>query len=139
MNDKISIKILLTLLIAIILFHLSVIAKVVSYDIAWGGRLHNDSEMYTYEIISVLIILFLGLVLLMKGDFIKFRFENKTINIILWIFFALFLMNTIGNIFAKSNFEKSFSVLTFIFAILIWTTLKTKHIPTPKGNTEEMK
>ncbi len=139
MKYKTSIKILLALFIAVILFHISVIVKVVPYDIAWGGRLQNDSEMYVFELISILIILFLGLVLLMKGDYLKFRFQNKTINIILWIFTALFLLNTIGNIFAKTNFEKLFAVLTFVFAILIWTILKTKHITTPKGNADDIK
>ncbi len=135
MNDKTSIKILLALLIAVILFHISVIAKVVPYDIAWGGRLQDDSEMYVFESISILIILFLGLVLLMKGDHVKFRFKNKTTNIILWIFLSIFLLNTVGNIFAKTNFEKLFAIVTFLFAILIWTILKNKPTSTPKSNT----
>ncbi len=135
MNYKTSIKILLALLIAVILFHISVIAKVVPYDIAWGGRLQDDSEMYVFESISILIILFLGLVLLMKGDHVKFRFKNKTTNIILWIFLSIFLLNTVGNIFAKTNFEKLFAIVTFLFAILIWTILKNKPTATPKSNT----
>ena len=135
MNYKTSIKILLALLIAVILFHISVIAKVVPYDIAWGGRLQDDSEMYVFESISILIILFLGLVLLMKGDYVKFRFKNKTTNIILWTFLAIFLLNTVGNIFAKTNFEKLFAIVTFLFAILIWTILKNKPTTTPKSNT----
>jgi membrane protease YdiL (CAAX protease family) len=135
MNDKTSINILLALLIAVILFHISVIAKVVPYDIAWGGRLQDDSEMYVFESISILIILFLGLVLLMKGDHVKFRFKNKTTNIILWIFLSIFLLNTVGNIFAKTNFEKLFAIVTFLFAILIWTILKNKPTSTPKSNT----
>jgi len=138
MNYKTLIKILLALLTAVILFHISVIAKVVPYDIAWGGRLQNDSEMYIFESFSILTILFLGLVLLMKGEYVKFRFRNKTINIVLWIFLALFLLNTIGNIFAKTDFEKSFAILTFIFAIIILTILKTKHF-TVKGTTDEIK
>ena len=121
------INILLGLLVAVILFHLCVIAKIIPYDIAWGGRLQNDSEMYVFEAISILVNLFLGLVLLMKGDYIKFRFKRKTIDVILWIFLVLFALNTVGNVFAKTNFEKSFAVLTFIFAILIWRTLKTKR------------
>ena len=133
MTNKTSIKILLALLISVILFHISVIAKIVPYDIAWGGRLQNDSEMYVFESISILIILFLGLVLLMKGEYVQLRFKNKTINIILWIFLVMFILNTVGNIFAKTNFEKSFAVLTFVFAILIWTILKNKHFTTPKG------
>ena len=115
------------LLVAVILFHVCVIAKIIPYDIAWAGRLQNDSEMYVFETISILVNLFLGLVLLMKGNYIKFRFKRKTIDVILWIFLVLFALNTVGNVFAKTNFEKSFAVLTFIFAILIWRILKTKR------------
>ena len=121
-----SINILLGLLIAVILFHLCVMAKMIPYNIAWGGRLQNDSEMYVFEAISILINLFLGLILLMKGEYIQFRFKKKAIDIILWIFFALFVLNTVGNLLAKTNFEKSFAVLTFVFAILLWVILKTK-------------
>ena len=137
MKPKTSIKILLALLSAVILFHISVLAKVVPYDIAWGGRLQTDSEMYVFESFSIVIILFLGLVLLMKGDYLKFRFKNKTINVILWVFLFLFLLNTVGNIFAKTNFEKSFAVLTFVFAILIWTILKAKPSTTTKIITND--
>ena len=132
MKYKASINILLGLLIAVILFHIAVIAKAIPYDIAWGGRLQNDSEMYVFETISILINLFLGLVLLMKGDYIEFRFRKKTIDIILWIFLILFVLNTVGNLFAKTNFEKFFAVLTFVFAILVWTILKTKTLTNPK-------
>ena len=136
MKYKTSINILLGLLIAVILFHISVIVKVVPYDMAWGGRLQNDSEMYIFESISILINLFLGLVLLMKGDYLKFRFKNKTIDIILWMFLALFVLNSVGNLFAKTNLEKSFAVLTFVFAILIWTILKAKNIYDTKNITK---
>jgi len=139
MKYKTSIKILLALLSAVILFHISVIVKLVPYEIAWGGRLKNDSEMYVFESISIIIILFLGLVLLMKGNHVKFRFSVKAINIILWIYLGLFLLNTIGNIFAKTNFEKTFAVLTFLFAILIWTILKNKYVHQPNGNASQIK
>jgi membrane protease YdiL (CAAX protease family) len=128
MKYKLSINILLGLLIAVILFHIGVIVKLIPYDIAWGGRLQNDSEMYVFETISILVNLFLGLVLLMKREYIKFQFKRKTTDIILWIFLVLFVLNTVGNIFAKTNFEKSFAVLTLVLAILIWIILKTKRI-----------
>jgi hypothetical protein len=128
MKLKTSINIMLGLLAAVILFHIAIIAKVIPYNIAWGGRLQNDQEMYVFEAVSILINAFLGLVLLMKANYIKFRFREKAINIILWIFLVLFVLNTIGNLFAKTNFEKSFAVLTFVFAILIWMILKSKSI-----------
>src|SRR6185437_8467584 len=116
MDYRLPVKILLSLLIAVILFHASVIVKAVPYGIAWGGRLENDWVMYVFESISILINLFLGYVLLMKGGYVKFRFKNKTTNVILWTFFSIFLLNTVGNIVAKTNFEKLFAIVTFIFA-----------------------
>ena len=82
--------------------------------------------MYVLETISIFINLFLGLILLMKGDYIKFQCKKKTIDIILWIFLAIFILNTVGNIFAKTTFEKLMAIPTFISTILIWTILKAK-------------
>ena len=127
MKFKTSIDILLGLLVMVILFHIAVIVKAIPYNIAWGGRLENDQEMYVFESISILVNLFLGFVLLMKANYIKFRFGKKAINIILWIFLVLFVLNTVGNLFAKTNFEQSFAVLTFVFAILIWKILKSEY------------
>lgn len=120
------VKIFLGLLFLVILFHICIIVKVIPYNIAWGGRLTNDNEMYVFETISILINVFLSWILLMKGDFVKFKFSIKTVNIILWIFFGLFVLNTFGNIFAKTNFEKFFALLTGLSAILIWKIIKQK-------------
>ena len=126
MNSKTQIKIFLGLLFSVILFHICIIVKIIPYNIAWGGRLTNDNEMYVFESISILINLFLSWLLLMKGEFVQFKFPNNSVNLILWIFFGLFILNTVGNIFAKTNFEKLFALLTGLSAILIWNILKHK-------------
>lgn len=126
MKNNLSIKILLALLCTVILFHLCIITKIIPYNIAWGGRLKNDTEMYVFEFLSIIINLFLGFILLMKSGFIKYYFKQSIINFILWLFLVLFVLNTIGNLLAKTNFEKLFSVLTLISAFLIWTILRGK-------------
>lgn len=118
-----AIKIFLGLLFLIIIFHLCIITKIIPYNITWGGRLQNDTEMYIFETTSILINLFLSWVLLMKGNFVKYKFSSKVVNIILWIYFAVFMLNTIGNIFAKTFFEKQFAFLTGLFSLLLWTIL----------------
>lgn len=125
-NSKNVIKLYLGLLFLVILFHILILVQIIPYNITWGGRLTNDTEMYVFETISILINLFLFWILLMKGNFIKFIFPIRTINMILWIFFAVFLLNTIGNLFAKTNFEKLFSILTGISGIFLWKILKKK-------------
>lgn len=126
MRYKTVINIALGLVTAVVLFHALIIIKVVPYEIAWGGRIQNDKQMYILEVISISVNLLLGFVLLMKGGYIKIQFNIKTINAILWIFLILFALNTIGNLFAKTNFEKSFAGLTFIFSIIIYMLLKHK-------------
>lgn len=122
------ITLLKVLLIAVILFHIAVIVKVIPYYIVCGGQLKNDTEMYVFEAISIGINLFFGAVVILKINVIKSRLLNKILDIILWIFLALFVMNTISNAFAKTIIEKSFAILTLTFVILIWEILNTKKL-----------
>ena len=129
MKSAISTNILPGLIVAVILFHVAVFVKAIPYNIIWGGRLQNDGEMYVFEASSIVINLFLGTILLMKAGYIKPKFKLKTINIILRVFLVLFVLNTVGNLFAKTGFEQSFALLTFIFATLIWRILKIQKQP----------
>lgn len=123
MNSKTAIKIMLWLLVSVMLFHFSILLKVIPYDITWGGRLKNDTEMYVFETFSILFNFLLFSVLLIKGGYIKAFISLKAVHIILWIFIIIFGLNTIGNSLAETFFEKSFSILTLTFVILLWIIL----------------
>lgn len=75
--------------------------------------------MHIFEFISIGVNSFFLFVLLQKGNYIRQFFGAKALTIILWLFFAIFTLNTIGNLFAETNFERSFTVLTLINALLI--------------------
>ena len=124
MNPKLAIKLMLWLIGAVTLFHLTILIKIIPYEITWGGKLKNDAEMYLFESISILINLFLGYVLLIKGAYVSKLIPTKVVNIILWIFLFIFGLNTLGNIFAETIFEKSLSLLTLVFTFLLWNVLK---------------
>lgn len=109
-----SIKIILGLLFSVILFHICIISKIIPYNIAWGGRLTNDNEMYVFETISIIINVFLSWILLMKGDFVKFKFSENAVKIILWTFFGLFI-RTIYSVIGDSFIYICFGLLTIIF------------------------
>ncbi len=119
-NKTIYIKLLTAISILAILFHISILVKMIPYEITWGGKLKTDSEMYVFEIISILINAFFIFILLQKGDFIKSFFNKKFVLVFLWIFFAIFILNTIGNLFAETTFEKGFTILTLVNSILLW-------------------
>ena len=117
---------MLVILGAVSLFHLSILLRFIPYEITWGGRLENEAEMVVFESISILIIVFLGLILLIKGEYIQQLLPPKIVTIVLWIYLLLFGLNTVGNMFAKTTFEKSFALLTLVICVLIWFILKAK-------------
>ena len=126
MLKRTPIKIMLVLLLMVVIFHLFIITKIIPYDIVWGGQLKSDHEMYAFEVISIFVNLILVFVLLIKGGFVKSYLRKGVVNVILWIFLILFILNTIGNFFAKTDFEKFYAIVTMIFALLIGIILKNK-------------
>lgn len=120
-NEK-AIKLLIGLLSLVIVFHILVLLQIIPYNISWGGRLKTVQEMYVFEIVSIALNLFLIWIVWLRAKNVK----SKIVNIILWVFFGIFSLNTIGNLFAQTTFEKYFSLLTLIFALLILRVLIKK-------------
>lgn len=120
LKDRIYLKILIGICFLALTFHFLILLKIIPYELTWGGKLKTDSEMYVFEFLSITINSFLLYVLLQKGNIVKAIFGPKTLTIILWVFFGIFALNTLGNLFAESTFEKSFTILTLINAVLIW-------------------
>jgi membrane-associated phospholipid phosphatase len=117
-NNKITyITILIGITVLATIFHLLILVKVIPYEITWGGRLKSVEEMYFFETISILINSFFIFILLQKGEYIRYFLRKKTVNIVLWIFSTIFVLNTIGNVFAKTNFEKYFAISFYNISI----------------------
>ena len=111
-NKSISVNILVGITTLATIFHLLILVGVIPYEITWGGRLKSLEEMYVFETISILINSFFVFVLLQKGGYIRSFLGKKTVSVILWVFFAIFVLNTVGNVFAKTTFEKFFAIVT---------------------------
>ncbi len=127
MKSQQAIKILLSMLTAVLLFHLCIVTGIIPYDITWGGRLKSDQEMYVFESFSIVVNLFLMFILGIKGRYLKQVFSIKVVDIILWFFFGLFCLNTVGNILAETTFEKYFTILTLATAWLLWIILRKRQ------------
>lgn len=104
------------------LFHLAIIIGIVIFDYApvdflWGGRMETSDELLKFEIISLLTITFCLLIVAIRSRKISASpLVLKISRILLWILVALFLLNTVGNILAKTTFEKGFGVVTILMA-----------------------
>ncbi len=129
-----ALKIMISLLTMVILFHVLIIVQFIPYEIVWAGKLKSVDEMYIFESVSILINLFLVIVLLLKGSYIKNSISHKVLNGILWIFVAIFALNTVGNLMAKTAFEKVvFTPLTLISSVLLWFIIKSKTYTDPSA------
>lgn len=130
------IRLSITILSLIIVFHLGIIVKVIPYDIAWGGRLKDDNDMYVFELISVFVNLILVAILMIKQGRLKIQLKQKIVNAILWVFLFVLILNTVGNLLSKTTFERVFSVATLVLALLIWNIVK-KQAKRPANTNED--
>jgi len=105
------------------LFHFSVIIGIILFnyvpiDYLWGGRMQTKEELLVFEIISMAIMGICAWVVLVHSGKINMPRLRGFATVILWILVVLFVLNTIGNIVAKTNFEKLFTIVTAVSAIL---------------------
>lgn len=109
---------ILTILSLVIVFHLLVIVGVIPFDIVWGGRLKDRSQMLSFEAVSVFINLIMLAVVAIYARILKVKINLLVIKIALWVMFILFLVNTIGNLFSSNETEKIvFTPLTFLLSL----------------------
>lgn len=115
------VHILIGLFLLVIVFHLLITTGVIPFSIVWGGRLGSKEEMYRFETVSLLINAAFVAVLWIKKRSIREGKSPRWVTGILWFFLVLFVVNTIGNLFAESLVEKLvFTPITFISAVLIY-------------------
>jgi hypothetical protein len=87
-------------------------------DYLWGGRMDTPEQLLAFELISLAVIAICFLVVLIRAEIIKISFLMVLSRIILWILTFMFLINTVGNILAKTNFEKFFAIVTALLTFL---------------------
>ena len=110
------------------LFHVLVLVKIIPSDMVWGGRLQSESEMYTFELVSLALNMFFLSVILVKSKILKVKIPDKIITVILWLMFALFLINTAGNLLSNNQLEKIiFTPITILLSIFSFILARDKQ------------
>ncbi len=127
MSVRTSAYILLGISFLALCYHLSILVGLVPFDAAWGGRLKNREEMMVLEGISLIVQSILIIALLAKAQLLRLPIAEKWVNFILWFFVIVFVLNTVGNLFAVHPLERFIATpLTLISAILLGRVLRTK-------------
>lgn len=117
-TERFAINGLLTILSLFILFHLLVILNVIPFGVVWGGTMKDRSQMLTFETVSIIINILMLAITAIKAGYLKISINHVTVRVILWIMFALFVMNTLGNLLSDNQFEKIvFTPVTLILSI----------------------
>lgn len=100
-------------------FHVLVVARVVPTHVVWGGQIPDPARAIRMEIVSIVVLVVsAGLIVLRTVSLLR-GVPNLAGAIGVWVLVGLFVLNTIGNLFAKTKFEKAvFTPLTFALLLL---------------------
>ena len=127
---KIALWGLIFLFTVALVFHLFVMGGIVPTSIVWGGRIHDRDQMLTMETFSLFTNSLFLFIVLLKAGIIKIGVPNFVIQIGLWVMCAMFLLNTVGNLYSQSSFEKAIftplTLLSAIFSIILAVTKTTE-------------
>lgn len=101
------------------IYHILILTQIVDYKNAWGGQLQTLEQMYVFEAISITLqIVFIGIIYL-KSTTESGKLAYKISKFLTFVIAILFLVNTVGNVFAIELFEKVvFTPLTLIASVL---------------------
>ena len=102
-----------------VLFHMLVIAGVVPSTVVWGGRLTERSQLVRAELMSVSLLILSAAVIFLNARSLASGDRGILLTVAIWAVVGLFALNTLGNIFAKTLFEKmAFTPVTLLLALL---------------------
>ena len=120
-NIRFAANLMLVMLSCVVVFHLLVLSGAIPYNFVWGGRLESTSQMYSFEVVSIIINLVVIAIVGMKVEYIKPFIPKRAVTFLLWGLAILFALNTVGNIFSKTTLETIlFTPFTLISAVLCY-------------------
>lgn len=127
MSKKNALILMFCILGALLILHTLIITEQIPYEKVWAGKLNSVEEMRLFETFSILLNVFILAILILKYNFLQKRKNNRVIDILIWVFVWLFILNTIGNLFAKSMIELVLGTLvTLASAILCFIIVRKK-------------
>lgn len=99
-------------------FHLLVLTGLIPQNIVWGGRIESRNDLIMFEVVSIIILFMCFLMTLLRRKYVNHTKFKTITQIGMWLLFILFLLNTIGNLFAVTLIEKiAFTPITALLAI----------------------
>lgn len=117
-SERFAANALLILLSLLLVFHGLILTGVLPSGIVWGGKLTDASDIRTMETTAVLMNLLILVVVAVRAGYWKLPVSQKLLRVLMWILFALFLLNTLGNLSSPNTIEQQvFTPLALLLSI----------------------
>ena len=118
---KLAGKIIITIIVLLIIFHILLLLGIVPSDIVWGGKAADEATIIKLEIFSLVTSFIILAVIFAKLRQNKNAKSRKIINFAVWIIFGYFLLNIVGNLASGVTTEKLiFTPITIILSVLLF-------------------
>ena len=115
---KLAVNLTIGILSIVLGFHFLVLIQLIPYEFTWAGKLKSVDEMYKFEGVSIFLNLFLIWIVAMKAGFIKAIIPLRFLSYFILAMSIVFLLNTIGNLFAVKSFEMiTGTPITFLLSV----------------------
>ena len=110
---------MIVLLGAFVVFHVLVLARVVPHGIVWGGRIDDRGRLMRMEAVSIAMLLASGVLVVWHLQTGGAGGPGLFSSVGMWVLVALFALNTVGNIVARTPLERfAFTPVTLLLAVM---------------------
>jgi len=118
-SDKATATALVFVFTGLMVFHLLILMSIIPYGSVWGGRLKSHTEMVTFETVSLLLNGAMLFITAVKAGYLQVGVHPTLIRVSFFVMAVLFFLNTIGNLFSTSPFEKIvFTPVTLLLSLI---------------------
>ncbi|MGF7139185.1 hypothetical protein [Roseimarinus sediminis] len=109
---------LLVLFALLVVFHITIIAGILPYDMVWGGQIDKENIL-PLELIAIVFTISFMMVVLIKLRYLRNGMKGKVANILLWAMVLYFVFNTYANFTGQTIAEQwIFGPLAIVMGIL---------------------
>jgi len=117
-SAKLAANILLLALGLVAIFDILVLIGLVPSDIVWGGQIADSAtNRVLLELVALLGAAIFAVVIAARIGYLHARRFKRAVGIGVWIIFAFFIFNTIGNLASGASFERLiFAPITLVLA-----------------------
>lgn len=111
-------KALLSLLALFFILHILIMLGLIPPHIVWGGRINSRQQLLRMESVSLFVLAIFTMLVALRMGYLHFLDNPAVIKGGMWVLFAFFMLNTLGNFAAKSPIEKyGFGTLTILMSL----------------------